>query len=177
MSIKSTAHASCELFRWCVYIKKRMKRMSNSCFFTGNDFHLSITAIILGARLGIGLGQTDAVHKEPNTALGDNVRDCVSHLHSNHGIGCEAGLALSGARQHGESVHDWVCAPREDSSPACPLHCLTAPLGLRLLGVLEADEQSVDDVAEGDHGQSPEAPTSGWIGCGLTRVSVDDHGS
>merc|ERR1712146_20084 len=48
-----------------------------------------------------GLGGSDAVDDEPNTALGDDVRDAVSHLDVHYRLGpMEA--------EHGEDVHDGV---------------------------------------------------------------------
>merc|ERR1712054_293765 len=125
--------------------------------------------------LSLGLGQTDAVHEVANTALGDDVRDGVANLNGDHG-GCrETSLAIGGALEHWLDVHNGVCAPGEDSCPACPLDSILASLRLCLLGLLEANEEGVHDVAERKHGEEPEARAGARLSSGLTRVSVSNH--
>merc|ERR1719331_2377001 len=134
---------------------------------------LSLNSVVVLASLG--LGGANAVDEVANAALRDDVGDGVASLDSGDSLSGEASLASLGAGHHREDVHDWVGAPREDGCPTCPLDLVAASLRLSLLGVLEADEEGVDDVHEWAHGCHPEEPAGGSITGGLARVAVSNH--
>merc|ERR1711912_29424 len=119
-------------------------------------------SLAIALSLAHGLGETDAVHE-------------VANLDGHHSPSREASLAVGGSAQHWHDEDDGVGAPREHGCPACPLDSILALLWLSLLGLLEADEERVDDVGERQHGEEPEAPAGGGVDRGLTRVSVEDH--
>merc|ERR1711990_655423 len=86
-------------------------------------------------------------------------------------------IARLRAGDHRDDVHNRVCAPGEHGCPARPLDLVAASLRLGLLGLLEADEEGVHDVAERQHGEEPEAPSSASLAGGLARVAVKNHES
>merc|ERR1711904_686661 len=135
--------------------------------------HCSICVVHL--HLSRALGKANAVHEVANTALGDDVRGGVANLDGNHGASGETSLPVDRAHEHRHDEDNWVGAPGEDGGPACPLDLLAASLRLGLLGLLEANEEGVHDVAEWEHGEEPEAPPGAWVSGDLTRVAVENH--
>jgi len=153
-----------------------------AALFVTSNLHadlLQVSILALGVTRGVlvvhhALGETDAVNEIANTALGDDVRCGVTDLDHHHGLSAQAALARA-TREHGQNEDDWVGTPGDDSSPACPLDLILAGLWLSILRGLEADEESVHDVAEWDHREEPEYPASAGDGGNLTRVTVEDH--
>merc|ERR1712176_752675 len=141
-----------------------------------SGLHVSLDTLLLAVTaLHSGLGASDVVDEEADAALGDHVRHGVADLDGDHGASGETSLASGGSRQHWHDVDDGVGAPRDDGCPACPLDLIADSLWLRILGLLEAVEEGVHDVAEWEHRQSPVGPAGGSITGALAWVAVEDH--
>merc|ERR1712203_347461 len=107
---------------------------------------LTMRSSIATALLSGGLCSSDAVDDEPNTALGDDVRDAISHLDVHYRLGpMEA--------EHGEDVHDGVCQPAHHCDPLSTEDQVAHPwVSLGGGGCGQAHQELVNDVAEGNHG-------------------------
>merc|ERR1719235_2926532 len=106
-----------------------------------------------------------------NSTLGDDVRDAVANLDVDNG-------AASAKANHWEQVHNWVCAPADDS-PHLSLLDLGLDNWISLLscGGSEADQKLVDNIQEEAHGNEPADPARSEVTCDnqLTVVAADDH--
>merc|ERR1711953_459361 len=108
---------------------------------------------ILGLRVG------DLVNHQSHTALRDDVGDTVADLNGdNRRRGIDA--------EHGEQVHDRVCAPANYSHHLSSLDfALDFWVGFGVRGSRKANEKLIDNVQEEAHGEGPAHPT--W--CEVTR--------
>merc|ERR1719235_881673 len=106
-----------------------------------------------------------------NSTLGDDVRDAVANLDVDNG-------AASAKANHWEQVHNWVCAPADDS-PHLSLLDLGLDNWISLLscGGSEADQKLINNIQEEAHGNEPADPARSEVTCDnqLTIVAADDH--
>jgi len=131
--------------------------------------------VVLLSMQELGLGISDEVHEVTDTALGDHVRHSVSHLNSSGGGSAESSSAVGAVTEHGEEVDDGIGAPRDHSGVAG--HLDEAPDGswLVFLGLLQADEERVNDEGERNHRDTPEDPAGAVLARALAGVSKGDH--
>merc|ERR1711865_266408 len=114
-------------------------RSVQRCLFTGSDLD------------GSGLGHGDLINHETNTTLGDNIRHTVSQLD----VDLDR-IPLNA--EHGEDVDDGVGTPRNDRPD---LNTLDETTHMRITftvgRITQSDQESLDNVTEGDHGRNPKA--------------------
>merc|ERR1712023_627372 len=99
--------------------------------------------------LCVGLGISDLVDDEANTALGDDVRHAVANLDGHNSLG---GIDS----KHWEEVHDWVCAPADDGHHLSHLDLVLdgcVSLGISCCG--QSNQKLVHNVQEEGHGHEP----------------------
>ena len=118
-----------------------------------------------------GLGDRDVVDEEANAALGDDVGHTVAELDGDDRAG-----AIQA--EHREDVHDRVRAPRDHGRPADPCELQGDLLVLLLCdSTLQADEEGVHNVQEGDHREGPPHPADVEVALDdeLAGVAEDNH--
>merc|ERR1712238_644660 len=98
------------------------------------------------------LRHTDLINHETDPTLRDDIRDGVSQLDVNlDGIPLDA--------EHGEDVDDRVGTPRNDGPPLDTLDEITdMRITFTVGGITKANQKSVDNVHERDHGSNPKGP-------------------
>mmetsp|Transcript_37337 Transcript_37337/g.93256 ORF Transcript_37337/g.93256 Transcript_37337/m.93256 type:complete len:292 (-) Transcript_37337:67-942(-) len=131
-----------------------------------------LLARFLGDALqGVRLGHGDIVDEEADAALGNDVSGAVAKLDADDRVGAVEA-------EHREDVHDRVRAPRDDGRPADHRELRgDRRVRLGLDRALEADQESVDDIEEGEHGGAPPHPAHVEVALNdqLSGVAEHDH--
>ena len=120
---------------------------------------------------GPAVGGRRRMRRGGASVLGDDVSGAVAHLDGDDGHGATDA-------EHREDVHDGVRAPREHGRPAdLGEHRGDGRVRLGRDRAAEADEERVDDVHEGDHGEGPPHPADAEVALDdqLAGVAEDDH--
>merc|ERR1719335_488017 len=135
--------------------------------------HSGEQATLLELRLGVG----DLVDQEPHTALRDDIREAVAALDVQHGLCPWRALAVE--PHEWDDIDDRVRQPADHGPPpGLPDEVPDASVRLLLAGLLEPEDQLLNNVAERDHGTGPVVPPFGNARAGeekLTGVPNDDH--
>merc|ERR1712146_856209 len=108
------------------------------------------------ALLQLRLRVRDLVDQEAHATLRDDVRGAVAALDQHHGL-CWGARSMEA--DQGDDVHHGVGEPADNRDPAgLPDHGLDAGVGLLRGGLLQSEEQLLDDEGEEDEGSEPVVP-------------------